>query len=173
MPGPRRCREDCLIAVIWTASANSAKLPVSDSTTALAVAGDRAKNRGGSPLGIHGRNAPEGCVFRAPRLSGGSPYHLARPPDAIDRGRALGIAWARQGDWHNVRAWAELIVAARASSPATAFAPRFDLDIQRHGQRIEQLWRETLRYRKNRAYEFELKQVREAAEWFLINSPNL
>lgn len=93
--------------------------------------------------------------------------------DAIDRGRALGIAWARQGDWHNVRAWAELIVAARASSPATAFAPRFALDVQRHGQRIEQLWRETLRYRKNRAYEFELKQVREAAEWFLINSPNL
>ena len=88
---------------------------------------------------------------------------------AIDRGRNLGIAWPRQGEGHNVRAWAELLVTARALSSVTAFAPALGLDVQRQGQRIEQLWRETLRYRKNFAYVHEVRQVREAAEWFLVN----
>jgi hypothetical protein len=92
---------------------------------------------------------------------------------AIHRGRGLGIAWPRHGEGHNVRAWAELLVAVRALSPATAFAMPFALAVQRRGQRIEQLWRETLRYRKNFAYPFEMRDVREAAEWFLVNSPTL
>jgi hypothetical protein len=89
---------------------------------------------------------------------------------AINTGRGMGIAWPSQGAGHNVRAWAELLVAERALSPATAFTPPFDLEVQRHGQRIEQLWRETLRYHKNRAYLYEMRQVREAAEWLLVNS---
>ncbi|MCI0460386.1 MAG: hypothetical protein L0Z62_25820 [Gemmataceae bacterium] len=58
-------------------------------------------------------------------------------------------------------------------SPATAFAPPFGLDVQRCGQRIEQLWRETLRYHKNDAYLYEMRQVREAVEWLLVNAPTL
>ena len=41
------------------------------------------------------------------------------------------------------------------------------------GQRIGQLWRETLRYHKNRAYLYEVRQVREATEWLLVNSDDL
>lgn len=89
---------------------------------------------------------------------------------AINRGRAMGIAWPPQGAGHNVRAWAELLVAARALGPATALAPPLALDVQRRGQRIEQLWSETLRYRKNYAYLYEVRQIREAAEWLLVNS---
>lgn len=89
---------------------------------------------------------------------------------AIGRGRAMGIVWPRSGEGHNIRAWAELLVAERASSPATVFATPFDREVQRRGQRFEHLWRETLRYRTNHAYLFEVRQVREAAEWFLINS---
>jgi hypothetical protein len=89
---------------------------------------------------------------------------------AINRGRGMGIVWLPQGAGHNVRAWAELLVAVRALSPATAFAPPFGLALQRRGQRLEQLWRETLRYRKNFAYLFEMRQVREAAEWLLVNA---
>jgi hypothetical protein len=92
---------------------------------------------------------------------------------AIARGRAMGIAWPNQGAGHNVRAWAELLVAVRALSPATAFAPPVGLDVQRCGQRIEQLWRETLRYPKNVAYPHEMRQVREAVEWLLVNAPTL
>ena len=89
---------------------------------------------------------------------------------AIDRGRRMGISWQAAGAGHNIRAWADLLVAVRASSSATAFASSFETAVRRYAQRIEQLWRETLRYRKNNAYIHEVQQVREAAEWFLVNS---
>jgi hypothetical protein len=42
--------------------------------------------------------------------------------------------------------------------------------VQVCGQRIGLLWNETLRYRRNVAYEYEMVQVREAAEWLLANA---
>jgi hypothetical protein len=94
---------------------------------------------------------------------------------AIHRGRAapLSIAWPNPGAGHNVRAWAELLVGVRALAPATAYAPAFAAQVQGCGQRLWQLWRETLRYHKNRAYGYEVRQVREAAEWLLANSDDL
>jgi hypothetical protein len=89
---------------------------------------------------------------------------------AILRGRGMGIAWPPQGEGHNVRAWAELLVNVRALSPGTMYAVPFGQEVQRCGQRIEQLWRETLRYRKNYAYLHEVRQIREATEWLLVNS---
>src|SRR5205807_469647 len=94
---------------------------------------------------------------------------------AINRGRAvpLNIAWPNQGAGHNVRAWAELLVGVRALALGTAYAPAFAVQVQGCGQRIGQLWRETLRYHKNRAYLYEVQQVREAAGWLLVNSDHL
>jgi len=94
---------------------------------------------------------------------------------AINRGRAapLSIAWPNQGAGHNVRAWAELLVGVRALNPATTYGPAFAAQVQRCGQRIGQLWRETLRYHKNRAYLYEVRQIRESAEWLLVNSDDL
>src|SRR5204863_9101988 len=84
---------------------------------------------------------------------------------AITRGRddPLRIAWPNQGAVHNVRAWAELLVGVRALAPGTAYDGAFAAQVQGCGQRIGQLWRETLRYHKNRAYLYEVRQVREAA----------
>jgi hypothetical protein len=95
------------------------------------------------------------------------PGHLQ---PAIARGKALGIAWPSQGAGHNVRAWAELLVRVRASTPAMAYATSVGLEVQRCGQRIGELWRETLRYHKNLAYPHEMKRVHKAAEWLLTNS---
>jgi hypothetical protein len=92
---------------------------------------------------------------------------------AIIRGREMGVAWPLRGEGHNVRAWAELLVAVRALTPATAFAPAFALEVQRRGQRIDHLWREFLRYHKNVAYPYEVAQVREAVEWLLANARRL
>lgn len=94
---------------------------------------------------------------------------------AINRGRAapLSIAWPPQGAGHNVRAWAELLVGVRALAPATAYQPAFAAQVQGYGQRIWQLWRETLRYHKNRAYLYEVRQVREATGWFLVHADDL
>ncbi|MCE9554969.1 MAG: hypothetical protein K8T91_16565 [Planctomycetes bacterium] len=91
---------------------------------------------------------------------------------AIDRGRtALQIPWPHSGQGHNVRAWAELVVLERATNTAWNYAlAGFGLQVQNIGQRFEPLWRETLRYRKNVAYRYEVGQMREAAEWLLINS---
>jgi hypothetical protein len=94
---------------------------------------------------------------------------------AIDRGQAapLYIAWPRPGAGHNVRAWAELLVGVRALAANTAYVADFALQVQGCGQRIGRLWRETLRYHKNRAYAFEVRQVREAVEWLLIHADDL
>ena len=94
---------------------------------------------------------------------------------AINRGRAapLRIAWPPQGAGHNVRAWAEFLVGVRALAPATAYQPAFAAQVQGYGQRIWQLWRETLRYHKNRAYLYEVRQVREATGWFLVHSDDV
>jgi len=92
---------------------------------------------------------------------------------AIAAGRAMGIAWPNSGAGHNVRAWAEFLVLARAINPATAYPPDLALAVQANGQRIGRLWRETLRYHKNFAYRYEVSQMREATEWMLVNSNNL
>jgi hypothetical protein len=88
---------------------------------------------------------------------------------AIARGRTLGIAWPGGGAGHNVRAWAELLILERAAMAGMAYAPDFGLEVQVNGQRLGQLWNETLRYHKNVAYLYEVTQVRLATEWFLTN----
>jgi hypothetical protein len=94
---------------------------------------------------------------------------------AINRGRGAPflIAWPPQEPGHNVQAWAELLVAERAMSPGGGYHAAFAADVQAYGQRIWQLWRATLRYHKNRAYVNEVRQVREATEWFLVHSHDL
>lgn len=91
---------------------------------------------------------------------------------AIEVGRGLGIVWPKSGQGHNVRAWAELLILERAThpDPATAYAADFGEGVQANGQRIGELWNETLRYHKNTPYPHEIRQVRVAVEWFLVNS---
>lgn len=91
---------------------------------------------------------------------------------AIARGQTLGIAWPGGGAGHNVRAWAELLVLEHAAT-GPAYTLDFGQEVQANGQRIGQLWRETLRYYKNVAYLYEVGQVRQAVEWFLTNSEAL
>jgi hypothetical protein len=88
---------------------------------------------------------------------------------AIHRGRnTFVIPWPPQGQGHNVRAWAELLIVERAHL-GTPYSSPFDTDLQARGQRIGDLWSETLRYHKNVAYLHELRKVREAVEWLLAN----
>lgn len=91
---------------------------------------------------------------------------------AIQLGRGLGIAWPQGGQGHNVCAWAELLVLERAThpNPAMAYPVDFGDQVQANGQRISHLWNETLRYHKNKPYSYEITQVREAAEWLIVNS---
>ena len=94
---------------------------------------------------------------------------------AIQLGRGLGIPWPHGGQGHNVRAWGELLVMERAThpDPALAYSVDFGDQVQANAQRISQLWNETLRYHKNKPYSYEVTQVREAAEWFIVNTTHL
>jgi hypothetical protein len=93
---------------------------------------------------------------------------------AIEHGRRVRlIAWPRAGAGHNVRAWAELLVAERAATPGRAYGAADARQIQVCGQRIDQHWSESLRYHNNLAYEHEATRVRLAAEWLLVNLESL
>ena len=53
---------------------------------------------------------------------------------AINRGRnVLGIVWLQQGQGHNVRAWAELMVAERAAMVGATYAPDIARAVQTCG----------------------------------------
>jgi hypothetical protein len=65
---------------------------------------------------------------------------------AIDHGRKVRmITWPTRGQGHNVRAWAELLVAERAATPGRAFSPNLGREVQSKGQKIGLLWNEMLR----------------------------
>lgn len=91
---------------------------------------------------------------------------------AIELGRGLLIPWPVPGQGHNVLAWAELLILERATypNPVMAYSEDFGREVRENGQRIGQLWNETLRYHKNKPYPYEVTQVRRAVEWFLANS---
>jgi hypothetical protein len=92
---------------------------------------------------------------------------------AISRGRMVfAIPWPRPGAGHNIRAWAELLVRERIAL-GVAYPNPFALDLQQHGARISRLWTESLRYHKNVAYKHEVKRVRDAVDWLLVNETRL
>lgn len=81
----------------------------------------------------------------------------------------LGVV--RFANLHDVRGWAELLVATRAALPGYAYAvPGFGNRVVAAGARVYTFWREALRYHKNVAYEFEVTQVQTASQWLLTNS---
>lgn len=87
---------------------------------------------------------------------------------------APGLGVAPFGNLHDIRGWAELLVATRASLPGCAYPiPGFGNVVLSAANRIHALWRESLRYRKNVAYEYELARVQTACQWLLANSSNL
>ena len=95
--------------------------------------------------------------------------------DLIDAKRKA-ISWRLpwQGNLHDLTAWANLIVETRMRTSGSAYAsPKFGLEVQARGQRLTRFWKETLRYNKNVAYAYEIRQVREAVEWLLIHSLDL
>lgn len=91
----------------------------------------------------------------------------------IQKGRAQYlIPWPVKGQGHNVDAWAQLLVAERSNS-GQPYEQAFGLEIRRQGRRIGELWNEGLRYHKNRAYPYEVAQVRDASGWLLANARDL
>lgn len=86
---------------------------------------------------------------------------------------ALGVVW-QGNNLHSIESWAELLVATRATQPGWAYAnPAFAGWVVGRARSLGGLWRETLRYRKNVAYAFEVVRAKNAAEWFLLNGRDI
>lgn len=69
---------------------------------------------------------------------------------------------------HHVECWGRLLIAERFAA-AKAYPGPFVIELLKACQTVQRHWRETLRYRKNQAYSFELEQVRVETLWMLNN----
>ena len=93
---------------------------------------------------------------------------------AVKFGISSMVSWPKEGQLHRIRAWAETLVVRRGSMAGTAYDhPEFGIEVVNRGQRLEHYWSESLRYHKNIAYPHEVRRVKEATEWLLVNSQQL
>ena len=94
------------------------------------------------------------------------------PKTVIDRDRrrvAVGefknLGMSKQPGQHDISGWAQLLISKRASLSA-----RYSIDRERaiinQARLLSQRWVETLRYRSNKPYSYEVRIVREVSAWF-------
>ena len=87
--------------------------------------------------------------------------------NAVNLAPSLGVIWV--GNFHSVLSWSRLLVARRG----TAIGVRFRSRVLSAGAAVQRSWNETLRYHKNQAYAYELRQVETRVSWLLTNSARL
>jgi hypothetical protein len=87
------------------------------------------------------------------------------------KAKSYGIGWS--GNFHDLEAWAQLLIQHRAASNRPYSVHHFDKILLDHSRRVYHRWRESLRYKRNVPYRFEVEAVAESAEWFLTNSRDL
>ncbi|MFO0846940.1 MAG: hypothetical protein U0871_00065 [Gemmataceae bacterium] len=80
----------------------------------------------------------------------------------------LGLNWPKNANLHRVDLWGQVLVRMRVDDPAASDASLADADVLlARSVRVMRLWRETLRYHPDTAYDHEVQAVRQDCEWFL------
>jgi hypothetical protein len=92
---------------------------------------------------------------------------------AVANAGTCGIQWPPGGGFHAIFHWARLLVEHRNRLGRPYASPAFGDAVVRHSQSVYERWRETLRYKTNRAYPFEVAAVAHSTTWLLENSPGL
>jgi hypothetical protein len=87
--------------------------------------------------------------------------------------KALNVSWPPGSGLHNIECWALLLVQHRSVYAKNYTTPGMATEVIKHARMIYSRWRETLRYHKNRAYNFEVRTVRLSTIWFLENMHRL
>ena len=83
------------------------------------------------------------------------------------------IQWPQKGRLHAVHHWALLLTRHRMTLGCGYSDPMFGAAVVDHSQRIYKRWRETLRYKRNEAYSFEIRTVAESTRWLVSHSLHL
>ena len=93
---------------------------------------------------------------------------------AVQLATSAGYVWPSGGNLHHLPAWGQLLIRTRSVISGAGYPdPALPGQIVTRAVRVYQIWRETLRYHQNIAYEFEVRTVRECAEWFLEHAARL
>jgi hypothetical protein len=80
----------------------------------------------------------------------------------------LGLPNSNQAGHHLV-GWAALLIDTRSNHALGGYAVDFAQKLNDHAQAAGRQWKEILRYRANRPYDVELKEVIDAATWVQRN----
>jgi hypothetical protein len=108
------------------------------------------------------------AYFNVIGLAGDDEITTGRFREAQETSDSLGLTW--DGNYHNLLAWAELIVQLRQVTPNQEYPdPDFGTMLLNECATIQSLWNVFLRYRPNQATEGELQQVFQAMEWLFDN----
>jgi hypothetical protein len=111
------------------------------------------------------------AYFSAVGFTGAQPITRQDLRSAAQTATTLGVAWPGPNLFHDIRAWADLLIAYRTASPRLAYPlPGFGSDIRARAQALQRIWTEVLRYHNNVAYRFEMNQARAAADWLLVRA---
>lgn len=134
--------------------------------------GDRleAAGRGTAAIYVWGYTAEmllKAAYFRAVGYSVTQHITLADLRAARNSAAGLGFSWGA-GNLHHLESWANLLVHYRGRVMPYS-SRRFPSQLVMHGLRVGGLWRETLRYHWNKAYDFETQRARHAVEWFVAH----
>jgi hypothetical protein len=114
------------------------------------------------------------AYFAAIGFSETQPITIADLRGAAASAPSMGVVWPGPNRFHDLRAWAELLVAFRTATPGLAYpVPGFDKEIVRRSRHVHLLWSEILRYHKNIAYGYEMNRVKAEANWLLAHSLDL
>lgn len=143
------------------------------------VAAAEQRHHDGNVLAMNGRRTAaiylwgyavemllKAAYFRAVGFPSPQPITFADLRSAAARAPTLGVVWS--GNFHDLRAWADLLIAHRAATSGLGYGSvAFATQLAAQARGIQTVWRETLRYHKNIAYLFEMRDARAIVEWFM------
>jgi hypothetical protein len=109
-------------------------------------------------------------LIRFPRHTSIKGSHLGA---AVATATNYGITWPSIGRFHNVFAWGQLLIQHRIRTGLSYANSRFAKEVVEHSQRIYDRWRESMRYKRNVAYPYEVDVVADSTHWLLKNRDSL
>ncbi len=112
------------------------------------------------------------AYFTAFRYRGDQPITATDLRAVIELAPSVGVAWAGR-NLHHLPSWARMLIETRQEFGLEYPTRLFSADLIRNTNRVYLIWRETLRYHPNVAYDHEVGAVRRCVDWFRDHADSL